>query len=175
MATAHAQGQRCPWMSVFPSKSLLGWLSHFLSCWSHPWKGFEVWSVFDVFFCPCQSLPRRWLALWSLCKWGFKSEWLPSCCVSLLSLWCLSSMVPCMPHPVPSMWQVFITIGLVWKLTWKIFLELPLTHHKSISFFLFHLFPSPLYHTDTFARYEEISLHRSKKKDKPRRDKNMFL
>lgn len=100
---SYVQGHRRPWISSFPSKSLLGWLSHFLSCWSHPWKGFEVWSVFDVSFCPCQSLLRRQQALSSLCKWVFESVCLPSCCVSLLSLWCLSSMVPCMPHPVPGM------------------------------------------------------------------------
>lgn len=103
MARAHVQGQGRPWTSPFLSKSLLGWLSYFLSCWSHPWKGFEVWSVFDVFFWPCQSLPRRQQALSSLCKWVFKSVCLPSCCVSLLSLWCPSSIVPCMPHSVPGM------------------------------------------------------------------------
>lgn len=127
MARAHVQGQLCPWTSPFLSKSLLGWLSHFLSCWSHPWKGFEVWSVFDVFW-PCQSLPGRREALSSLCKWVLKSVCLPSCCVPLLSLWCPSSMVPCMPHPVPGMQQVLITTGSVWKPAYKMLLELPLTH-----------------------------------------------
>ena len=41
----------------------------------------------------------------------------------------------------------------MWKLAWKIFLELPLTHHKNISFFPFHLFLSPLYPPPRFVWY----------------------
>lgn len=66
-------------------------------------------------------------------------------------------MVPCMPHPMPGMQQILITIASVWKHAWKIFLELPLTHPKFISFFLFRCLPSPLYHTDICQMLRKFS------------------
>lgn len=156
---------------VFPSKSLLGWLSHFLSLIS-PLEG--IWSL-ECLWCFLLSMPKPPQEMIDSLKpvqMGFKSEWLPSCCVSLTSLWCLSSMVPCMPHPVPSMWQVFITIGLVWKLTWKIFVELPLPITRVFPFSRstsFHL----LYHWTHLLDMRKFPYTVKKKTNQ--RDKNMFL
>lgn len=162
MATAHVQGQRCPWArSSFQIPSRMTF--HFLSCWSHPLEG--IWSL-ECLWCFLLSMPkppRRWLTS-EACANGVLSQ---SACQAVVFLCCLFDvyLAWCLvcPHPVPSMWQVFITIGLVWKL-WKIFVELPLTHHKSISFPHSTPFPSPLYHTDTLLDMRKFPYTEVKKK-----------
>lgn len=172
---AHVQDQGCPRISPFPSRFLPGWLSHFLSRCSRPWKGFEAWSVFDVFFWPCQSLPGRQQALSSLCKWVFKSVCLPSCCVSSLSLWCPSSIVPCNLTHCLACSKLSLPLPWYGNLHGKYFWNSPLP--------IASLFPSscsisfPLPSTiQTFARCGENSIHWNKtNKEKQEEIRMWFL
>lgn len=163
MVRAHAQGQGRPWISPFLSKSLLGWLSHFLSCWSHPWKGFEVWSVFDVSSGHAKASPGD-SRLSQACANGFLSQRVCQAVVFLCSLfdvhlaWCLIGLTQCLAGSRPSFpmaWYGNPNKKYVWNSPLSISRLFPSSH--SISFSL----PSTM---QTFARYEEISINWNKTK-----------